>query len=205
MGTSLFYIDYGLDTLVKTANPNGGALETVGALGVNTSGLTGFDIFTDISGGNTAYALLTSGGIPSLYTVNFATGAATSIGAIGATRPFSRAIAQPVPEPGTASSASDSAAAPAAPEKNLPTRRAGTRPRVPALPAFTAFFSKRESEAGGATQTRRCGCLKRRMGLDTNRILHSAMCAAARADFLDRKSTRLNSSHPRLSRMPSSA
>ena len=100
-GTSLFYIDYGLDTLVKTANPNGGALETVGALGVNTSDMTGFDIFTDISGNNTGYALLTSGGSPSLYTVNLLTGAATSLGAVGATRPFSLAIAQPVPEPGT--------------------------------------------------------------------------------------------------------
>ena len=100
-GTSLFYLDYNLDTLVKTANPNGGALETVGALGVNTSDMTGFDIFTDISGGNTGYAILTSGGSPSLYTVNLLTGAATSLGAVGATRPFSLAIAQPVPEPGT--------------------------------------------------------------------------------------------------------
>ena len=107
-GTSLFYIDPNLDILVSTINPNAGALNTVGALGVNTSDLTGFDILSDGLGGNTAYALLTApSGVASLYTVNLGTGAATAVGAIVSTavsRPYSLAIVQPppVPEPGTA-------------------------------------------------------------------------------------------------------
>ena len=107
-GTSLFYIDYGRDILVRTLDPNAGALQTVGALGVDTTGFTGFDILSDGLGGNTAYALLTAtSGIASLYNVNLNTGAATAIGTIGtigqtaASRPFSLAIVQPVPEPGT--------------------------------------------------------------------------------------------------------
>ena len=101
-GTTLFYIDPNLDILVSTINPNAGSLMTVGALGVNAGELTGFDILTNINGVNTAYALLTTGGAPSLYTVNLNTGAATAVGAItGAVRPFSLAIVAPVPEPGT--------------------------------------------------------------------------------------------------------
>ena len=107
-GTTLFYIDPNLDILVSTINPNAGSLNTVGALGVNTTDLTGFDILSDGLGGNTAYALLTNTtGIPSLYTINLATGAATSVGVINSpattARPYSLAIVQPppVPEPGT--------------------------------------------------------------------------------------------------------
>ena len=104
-GTSLFYIDYGRDILVSTLNPNAGSLQTVGALGVDTTAFTGFDILSDGIGGNTAYALLTaSSGIASLYTVNLNTGAATAVGVISQTaaiRPYSLAIVQPVPEPGT--------------------------------------------------------------------------------------------------------
>ncbi len=107
-GTALFYIDPNLDILVSTINPNAGSLNTVGALGVNTTDLTGFDILSDGLGGNTAYALLTNTtGIPSLYTINLATGAATSVGVINSpattARPYSLAIVQPppVPEPGT--------------------------------------------------------------------------------------------------------
>ena len=104
-GTTLFYIDYGRDILVSTINPNAGQLNTIGALGVDTSDLTGFDILSNGLGGNTAYAILTApSGIASLYTVNLGTGAATSIGVVSqaaASRPFSLAIVQPVPEPGT--------------------------------------------------------------------------------------------------------
>lgn len=104
-GTSLFYIDYGRDILVTTLDPNAGSLQTVGPLGVDTSAFTGFDILSNGVGGNSAYALLTAAsGIASLYSVNLNTGAATSIGVISQTagqRPFSLAIVQPVPEPGT--------------------------------------------------------------------------------------------------------
>ena len=103
-GTTLFYIDPNLDILVSTLNPNAGELRTVGALGFNASELTGFDIFTSLTGTNSAYALLTAGGVASLHSINLATGAATSLGTVSQTagvRPFSLAI-QPVPEPGTA-------------------------------------------------------------------------------------------------------
>ena len=93
------------DILFSTINPNAGSLNTVGALGVNTTDLTGFDILSNGVGGNIAYALLTaSSGVASLYTVNLGTGAATSVGVISqtaASRPYSLAIVQPIPEPGT--------------------------------------------------------------------------------------------------------
>ena len=106
-GTQLFYIDHSLDTLVSTLNPNVGSLTTVGALGVPTTDLVGFDILSDGVGGNTAYALLTlPGGSPGLYTINLATGGASLVGAINdqVVRPYSLAITPPapVPEPGTA-------------------------------------------------------------------------------------------------------
>ncbi len=103
--TSLFYIDYGRDILVRTIDPNAGSLQTVGPLGVDATALTGFDILSDGLGGNTAYALLTApSGVASLYTVNLNTGAAAAIGVISqtaASRPYSLAIAPAVPEPGT--------------------------------------------------------------------------------------------------------
>jgi hypothetical protein len=101
-GTALYYIDSALDILATTTNPNGGALNTVGSLGINAGELTGFDIYSDGLGGNTAYAILTSAGVHSLYRVNLGTGAATTVGAIAPqiVRPFSLAIVQPtIPEP----------------------------------------------------------------------------------------------------------
>lgn len=102
-GTSLFYIDIGRDVLATTLNPNDGALSTVGPLGFNAGELTGFDILSDGFGDNRAFALLTTAGGASLYRVNLNTGATTSVGAVGAAavRPFSLAIVQPIPEPGT--------------------------------------------------------------------------------------------------------
>ena len=105
--TTLFYIDPTLDILVSTINPNAGSLTTVGALGVNTSDLTGFDILSNGLGTqNDAYAILTAtSGIASLYRVNLGTGAATPVGVVSQTaaqRPYSLAIVQPaIPEPGT--------------------------------------------------------------------------------------------------------
>ena len=104
-GTTLFYLDVDLNTLVSTSNPNGGVLNTVGALGVDITVDSGFDIFTDANGVNTGY-VLSSPGSATFYTINLATGAATSVGAFGAVHPFGLAIAPPappaVPEPGTA-------------------------------------------------------------------------------------------------------
>ncbi len=87
--TSLFVIDSNLDILARQgsaggspASPNGGQLFTIGALGANVDGDTGFDI-SDSTGA--AYASLNASGANStqFYTVNLATGATTLIGAIG--------------------------------------------------------------------------------------------------------------------------
>jgi hypothetical protein len=87
--TTLYDIDSNLGVLVRQGgvdgaapSPNGGQLFTVGPLGVNTTGLTGFDIR---SMNNTGYASLTSPGDTSskLYTVNLSTGATTLVGTIG--------------------------------------------------------------------------------------------------------------------------
>jgi hypothetical protein len=87
--TTLYGIDSNLGVLVRQGgvdgaapSPNGGQLFTVGPLGVNTTGLTGFDIRQT---SNTGYFSLTSPGDTSskLYTVNLSTGSSTLIGVIG--------------------------------------------------------------------------------------------------------------------------
>ncbi|HVS80930.1 MAG TPA: DUF4394 domain-containing protein, partial [Pyrinomonadaceae bacterium] len=91
--TTLYGIDSNLDVLVRqggvdgTPSPNGGQLSTIGSLGVNTTGLTGFDIRPTSS---TAYASLTAPADTSskLYTINLSTGAATLIGTIGGSTPI---------------------------------------------------------------------------------------------------------------------
>ena len=80
--TTLYDIDSNLDILVRQDPPNAGTLNTVGALGVNTTELAGFDI---AAGSGTAFASLTVAGSAAsrLYTINLGTGAATLIGDIG--------------------------------------------------------------------------------------------------------------------------
>ncbi|MBG1271654.1 DUF4394 domain-containing protein [Nostoc sp. WHI] len=73
--TQLYGIDYDLDVLVLQSPPNSGTLNTIGKLGVNFAPTSGFDIFTDAQGKNTAYAL--SGSV--LYTIDLSTGSATKI------------------------------------------------------------------------------------------------------------------------------
>jgi hypothetical protein len=96
--TTLFAIDTSLDILVRSSNPNGGLLVTVGAMGVNTSSLTGFDI-DPLSG--VAFAALDNGALQSsLYALSLTNGAATLIGTIAAgsrlrgltARPFASAL-----------------------------------------------------------------------------------------------------------------
>lgn len=95
--TTLYDIDSALDILVTQVPPNIGTLNTVGALGFDTSDLVGFDI-SGISG--IAYASLTapSGNFSQLFTIDLATGAATLVGTIGGGVPLA-AFAAPVPEP----------------------------------------------------------------------------------------------------------
>ncbi len=103
-GTALFNIDSGDDSLYQQTNPNGGTLTLIGALGVGTTGVVGFDV----SRTGVAFASLTDDltGKSSVYTVNLATGSASLLGAFGiggntAIAPALADIAAPVPEPST--------------------------------------------------------------------------------------------------------
>ncbi len=84
--TTLYVIDSNFDSLVTQGSPGGapvspntGQLFTVGGLGVDTSDMVGFDI-ADLT--NNAYASLTVGGVPQLYSVNLVSGGTTLIGNI---------------------------------------------------------------------------------------------------------------------------
>ncbi len=96
--TQQYGIDYGLNTLVTIAN-NDGVLTTIGSLGVDTDVYTGFDIFTDSNGVDTAYAILTGiDGVGGFYTINLDTGTATLVGNLGfSNQVYSLAV---VPAPG---------------------------------------------------------------------------------------------------------
>jgi hypothetical protein len=107
--TTLYVIDSDTDRLLTQGSingtpvsPNTGTLFDVGALGVNTSDLAGFDI----SGATgIAYASLTApgAGASQLYSINLGTGQATLIGTIGGGLPLRGLSVQPaaIPEPGT--------------------------------------------------------------------------------------------------------
>lgn len=78
--TALFAIDASRDVLVTLAAPNDGMMRTVGALGVTTSELVGFDI---AGSDGSAYATLSGSGARStLYAINLTTGAATRVGEV---------------------------------------------------------------------------------------------------------------------------
>jgi len=102
--TSLYDIDTNLGVLVTQNPAPSGQLSTVGSLGVNSSGVLGFDI-SGLTG--TAYAALNpNDGFSNLFTINLATGAATQIGQIssgylirGLTTQIGQAAA--IPEPAT--------------------------------------------------------------------------------------------------------
>ncbi|HEY9691389.1 MAG TPA: DUF4394 domain-containing protein [Oculatellaceae cyanobacterium] len=78
--TQLFNIDSNLDILVQQNPPNNGTLNTIGSLGIDFGSTGGFDIFTG-SDQTTNTAFAASGS--SLYNINLATGAATTLGTIG--------------------------------------------------------------------------------------------------------------------------
>jgi Domain of unknown function (DUF4394) len=85
--TTLFGIDAATDSLVRIGgvdgvpSPNGGAVTSIGPLGVDTSERAGLDVPLDAA--TTAFASLTVAGVSQLYGVDLATGAATLVGAIG--------------------------------------------------------------------------------------------------------------------------
>jgi len=77
--TTLYGIDSNLDILVIQNPPNNGTLNTIGPLGFDTSGAVGFDI----AASGTGFAALQVGGLAGLFSIDLATGAATSVGSIG--------------------------------------------------------------------------------------------------------------------------
>lgn len=80
--TALYYVDAASDTLkVAATGFNNPTITTVGALGVDANGISGFDIF----GVNTGYAAFTNAdtGKSGLYSMNLGSGAATLIGSFG--------------------------------------------------------------------------------------------------------------------------
>jgi hypothetical protein len=98
--TQLFGIDTGLDILVTQAN-NSGTLSTVGPLGVDVSSLVGFDISGETG---VAYAVMTPAGSSqsSFYSIDLATGTATSLGVVGGGVVVTAMSVGIVPEPSTA-------------------------------------------------------------------------------------------------------
>nr|MCU0635297.1 DUF4394 domain-containing protein [Gemmatimonadaceae bacterium] len=101
-GTTLFAIDPTLGQLVRISNPNGGAVNTVGSLGLaNVGTVTSFDIVT-VNGANTGFfTTLLASGMSQLFTIDLATGAASVVGAIGAANGIQGFALAPVPEPAT--------------------------------------------------------------------------------------------------------
>jgi hypothetical protein len=106
--TTQYAIDYRLHTLSTLAN-NTGVLNTVGTItldGVelNFNEYVGFDIAM-VGGVNVAYAVLSVDGTSGLYTIDLATGAATSLGSfdssLTSSNPLYSLAVAPVPEPAT--------------------------------------------------------------------------------------------------------
>ncbi len=98
--SQLYGIDTGLDILVTQAN-NTGVLGTVGSLGIgDVTAYGGFDI-SAVTG--TAYAALlpANSSQSSLYTINLATGTATSVGVIDGGLIITALTAAQIPEPAT--------------------------------------------------------------------------------------------------------
>ena len=82
--TTLYVLDTANDTLGIQNPPNDGTLSMPVALGVDAGAVNGFDIDAR---SNLGYAVLTAGGVRTLYTVSLAaaSGAATAVGPVGIT------------------------------------------------------------------------------------------------------------------------
>jgi hypothetical protein len=77
--TKLFNISAAVDVLALQDPPNDGVQVTVGPLGVDFGPLAGFEIVSELSGQDRAYAASGS----TLYTIDLGSGAATPVGTIG--------------------------------------------------------------------------------------------------------------------------
>lgn len=74
--TVLFDLDNNTDKLYRQDPPNNGTLVEIGAIGMDITSVNGFDIG---STSGTAYAILTVGAAPGIYTINLQSGAATKV------------------------------------------------------------------------------------------------------------------------------
>ena len=88
-GTTLYDLDTAKDQLVVQNPPNAGSLVAVGLLGVDTTDVVGFDVYSPLGpdnkavpGADKAVAVLTVGGASGLYSISLATGAATALGTL---------------------------------------------------------------------------------------------------------------------------
>lgn len=77
-GTTLYGIDSVEDALFIQDPPNNGTLNLVGSLGIDFGSTGGFDIVT-LDGANLAFAVTG----PTLYSINLASGAVTTLGTVG--------------------------------------------------------------------------------------------------------------------------
>src|SRR5918994_5247503 len=82
--TTLFYIDTATDSLLTTTDPNAGTLTELGSLGVNADSSSGYEIITAADGTSSAIAVLTVGGVATLYTISAPTIATPAAMAVGA-------------------------------------------------------------------------------------------------------------------------
>jgi hypothetical protein len=99
--TTLFGIDGGRGTLVNILMPNGGAVSTVGSLGLGFAPrITGFDILS-VGGSNFGFLAALTGGVSNFYSVNLTTGAASLLGPVNAAGGLQGLALTAVPEPGT--------------------------------------------------------------------------------------------------------
>ncbi len=78
--TLLYVIDTANDTLYQQNPANAGTITAVGSLGVDATGVNGFDYS---SGDNIALAALTVNGVNNIYRIDLVLGTATLVGAVG--------------------------------------------------------------------------------------------------------------------------
>jgi len=106
--TTLYNIDSASDQLKIQNPPNAGTQVVVGALGMNVTGLAGFDILTQGSNNTGFVAVQVAGMTGSQFgTINLGTGAITSFGMIGMDQSSDSTAVRditvmPVPEPASA-------------------------------------------------------------------------------------------------------
>ncbi len=85
--TTIYYINSATGNLMTSADPNAGTVFTVGSLGLGVpTAVNGFDVLTGTAADglptNSAVAVLSTGGAPTLYSINLTTGAATAAGPV---------------------------------------------------------------------------------------------------------------------------